>query len=117
MRSLQDVDITKLQSVLKTLGEAAASAQLPPNFVFPPGFMDMSQQLLHPPPIKQNPVPSYAILGQPPKNIEPPKTPLWEQHGNPAHAEMLATKWMNAGKLAEMVKSEGILTRIRCCLR
>ncbi|KAH7914403.1 hypothetical protein BJ138DRAFT_1143950 [Hygrophoropsis aurantiaca] len=32
-----------------------------------------------------------------------------EQHGNPDHAHMLANKWMNASKLAELVKTQGLV--------
>jgi hypothetical protein len=110
MRYLHDVDITKLQSVLRTLGEAAASAHWPQESVPPQqGFVPTAQPLPQTPPVKQNPIPSYAILGQLPKSVEPPRPPVWEQYGNPAHAELLATKWMNASKLAEMVKNEGNL--------
>jgi hypothetical protein len=115
LRSMQDVDMSKLQSVLKTLGEAAASAQLSQN-TFIPSHGQPPQHLPQPPPVNQNPAPSYAILGKQPKNVEPPRIPDREQYGNHAHAEMLATKWMNAGKLAEMVKSEGMSTKCyRAC--
>jgi hypothetical protein len=30
-----------------------------------------------------------------------------QDHINPDHAYLLANKWMNAGKLAEMVKNQG----------
>ncbi|KAM5534780.1 hypothetical protein V8D89_011496 [Ganoderma adspersum] len=116
LRSLQEFDISKVVSVLKSLGEAAAAANV--NLGVPPLFMPgpgMSMQ--------QQPVRSEAILGRPPKQKKgrngnaagasgsgsgggeaaPP------QPDNPDHAHMLANVWMNASKLAEMVRTEGLV--------
>ena len=114
LRSLQEFDISKVVSVLKTLGEAAAAANvnlgIPPLFMPGPG-MSMGQQ----------PVRSEAILGRPPKqkkgrNGNAPGASgsgggsgeaVPPQPDNPDHTHMLANVWMNASKLAEMVRTEG----------
>ena len=115
LRSLQDFDISKVVTVLKTLGEAAAAANVQLNG--PPMFGPGPQLPLPAPPVQQQPVRSEAILGRPPKQkkgksasaaVAPP-APL--QPDNPEHAHMLANVWMNATKLAELVKTEGELLR------
>ncbi|PIL37442.1 transcription factor [Ganoderma sinense ZZ0214-1] len=113
LKSLQEFDISKVVAVLKSLGEAAAAANvslaLPPLFVPGPG------------PVQQQPVRSEAILGRPPKQKKGRNgnaaggsgsgggeaAPL--QPDNPDHAHMLANVWMNASKLAEMVRTEGLV--------
>ena len=113
LRSLQDFDISKVVTVLKTLGEAAAAANVqlnaPPMFAPAPPPPAAQQQ--------QQPVRSEAILGRPPKTkrgrgaaagtAAGAAAPAPLQHDNPDHAHMLANVWMNAAKLAELVKSEG----------
>jgi hypothetical protein len=128
LRALQDLDMAKIANVLKTLGEAAAAAnvQNPHNSqVHPPGFLggplsSAATQDLQAPPPPLNQVPSTAgdILtsansGEP-KQTKPTRNRVDmsllgpEQHANTGdHAYLLANKWMNAGKLAEMVKSQG----------
>ena len=107
MRTLQGVDLAKLQGVLQVLGDAAAAAEQTSGMLHvPPGFQGVPS-LPTLPPTKQNPAPSHTILGQPSKNNEPPPPPDWQQFANPAHAELLATKWMNTTKLKEMTRIEG----------
>ncbi|KAF9646964.1 hypothetical protein BDM02DRAFT_3117798 [Thelephora ganbajun] len=111
IRTLQGVDLAKLQGVLQVLGDAAAAAEQPSDMLHaPPGF----QGVVPPPtlpPTKQNPAPSHTILGQPPKSTKPPPPPDWQQFANPVHAELLATKWMNTTKLKEMAQTEGLVYR------
>lgn len=113
LRSLQEFDISKVVTVLKTLGEAAAAANVQLNG--PPMFAPGLQQ---PPgsPVQQQPVGSEAILGRPPKQKKGKNAagaqgaagaPAPLQHDNPDHAHMLANVWMNASKLAQLVKTEG----------
>ena len=107
MRTLQGVDLAKLQGVLQVLGDAAAAAEQSSDMLhIPPGFQGMPPPPALPP-TKQNPAPSHTILGQPSKNNEPPPPPDWQQFANPVHAELLATKWMNTAKLKEMAQTEG----------
>lgn len=71
-------------------GQAQVPAQMPPAAIPP-----------HAPPVP--PPPMGAPMPPPPP--PPPQPP--SQEGNPEHAHMLANVWMNAQKLADMVKKEG----------
>ena len=113
LRALQELDITKIASVLKTLGDAAANANAPK---FAPQVNAMPSELQPPPPaVWQVPATSNVILGIPPKpstsgskNSLNMSLPGNEQHTNPDHAYLLANKWLNATKLAELVRDEGL---------
>jgi len=115
---MQGVDLAKLQGVLQVLGDAAAAAEQTQDMLHvPPGFQGMPPPPTLPP-TKQNPAPSHTILGQPSKANKPPPPPDWQQFANPAHAELLATKWMNTTKLKEMAQTEGLFrswTRLCAC--
>ena len=113
LRSLQEFDISKVVTVLKTLGEAAAAANVQLNGpqLFGPGPPPPPG-----PPVQQQPVRSEAILGRPPKqkkgrggagSQDAPAPPVPLQHDNPDHAHMLANVWMTAQRLAELVRTEG----------
>jgi hypothetical protein len=114
LRALQDLDITKIASVLKTLGEAAAAGNVPN----PAPQVNIMPSELQPPPsaIWQVPATSNVILGIPPKqpsisgskNVLNMNLPGNEQHTNPDHAYLLANKWLNATKLADLVRDEGL---------
>ena len=117
LRALQDLDMTKIASVLKTLGEAAASHLHAGPF---------GSHIPGPPPPNQVPTTAGDILntnaveskqqekdqgstqGRPGHNrvlnmsLSGP-----ELHMNTDHAYMLAHKWMNPSKLTELVKTEG----------
>lgn len=119
LRALQDLDMSKLAGVLKTLGDAAAAANVPlgvpPGFIPPPpGHPNMHQQP-PPQPMGQPPSTSGAILNTAPKSAKTTHKRVLDMslpgpdHGNPDHAHMLANKWMNATKLAEMVKTQGLV--------
>ena len=114
MRTLQGVDLAKLQGMLQVLGDAAAVAEHPTDMLhLPLGFQGMPPPPVLPP-TKQNPAQSHMILGQPSKSNNPPPPPDWQQFANPVHAELLATKWMNTTKLKEMSQAEGLLrSRVR----
>lgn len=112
LRSLQEFDISKVVTVLKTLGEAAAAANVQLNA--PPMFVPGPQPPQGLPVQQQQPVRSEAILGRPPKQkkgrgagSELNAAPAPLQHDNPDHAHMLANVWMNPAKLAELVRTEG----------
>ena len=108
MRTLQGVDLAKLQGVLQVLGDAAVAAEQPSDMLHvPTGFQGMPPPPTLPP-TKQNPVLSHTILGQPSRDNKPPPSPDWQQFSNPVHAELLATKWMNTTKLKEMAQTEGL---------
>ena len=113
LRALQELDITKIASVLKTLGDAAANANAPK---FAPQVNGVPSELQPPlPAVWQVPATSNVILGIPPKpstsgnkNLLNMSLPGNEQHTNPDHAYLLANKWLNATKLAELVRDEGL---------
>lgn len=117
IRALQDMDVSKIASVLKSLGDAAAANASVTN---PPAF--------DPPPLP--PLPANAIVRSQPQ-LDLPSTSAGSvfssipkstksshkrvldmslpgpEQINPEHAHMLANKWMNASKLAELVKTQG----------
>ena len=114
LRALQDLDLSKIANVLKTLGEAAAAANVPfgqPSFI-PPSAIHQAQA---PTPLGQVPTASNTILGLPQKQTNVPEhrgtidmnLPSPEHHTSPDHAHLLANKWLNANKLAELVRTEG----------
>ena len=113
LRALQDLDITKIANVLKTLGDAASNTNAPK---FAPQVNAMPSEVQPPPPaVWQVPATSNVILGIPPKpstlgnkNLLNMSLPGNEQHTNPDHAYLLANKWLNATKLAELVRDEGL---------
>jgi hypothetical protein len=112
LHALQDLDVTKIASVLKTLGEAAAAANIPltslpsallrrpqpatPNDSTPSNTADIAEcQVL---PVTQHDR-HLVELNTHSESLE---------HSD--HAELLATKWLSAQKLAELAKSQGL-----CC--
>jgi len=108
LRALQALDMSKITSVLKTLGDAAAAVS---------GQSSIGEQA-RPTPLCQVPVASGAILGNP--SNEPSPTPRHKRtldmslsgldyHGNPDHAYILANKWLNASKLSELARTEGLV--------
>jgi len=109
LRALQDLDVTKIATVLKTLGEAAAAANIP--FTSLPSAL---LQRLHPtPPIDPTLSNSTAIaesstprVPQHHRRLEDTSTRR-ESLEHLDHAGLLATKWLSARKLAELAKTQG----------
>lgn len=110
LRALQALDMSKITNVLKTLGEAAAAANNNGQ-----GFAGEQIQST---PLGQVPVASGAILGfasqEPNTSTGHRRTldmtlPGTEHHTRADHAYLLANKWLNAGKLSELVRTEGAL--------
>jgi hypothetical protein len=106
LRALQALDMSKITNVLKTLGEAAAAAN---------GQAFTGEQI-QATPLGQIPVGSGAILGfasqEPNTSTGHRRTldmtlPGAEYHTRADHAYLLANKWLNAGKLSELVRTEG----------
>lgn len=114
LRALQDLDMSKIANVLKSLGEAASANG--PTFAPQLGFMPSQLDQLPPaPPVKQVAAASNSILGIPPtasstshRRTINMNLSANDQHTNPDHAHLLANKWLNASKLAELVRDEGI---------
>ena len=123
LRALQELDMSKLANTLKSLTEASSvhGATIPPPPGFPPQMSFMpppSSANLPPPAGRQMPTPQSANEATPAmakisvsshgqKRTIDMSVPGNEQHTDPTHAHMLATKWMNASKLAEMVREQG----------
>lgn len=117
LRALQDLDMSKIAHVLKSLGEAAAANTPNPAFAGQLGFIPAQLEQLPPPSLGQLPVGSHAILGIPPKQtVAFPShkrtidmsLPGNELHANSDHAYLLANKWLTASKLADLVRDEGL---------
>jgi hypothetical protein len=101
LRALQDIDISKIAHVLKTLEDAATAANVP-LIPLPP----VSSRSI---PLGQMPAPSNAIIAN--ASTDPNQgSSLCRaemQQTAPNHAHLLAHKWLNAGKLAGLVETEG----------
>ena len=114
LRVLQDLDISKIASVLKTLNDAAHAANIslvPPHEYLTHVPMPTAQPILIPI-LPLHTAPPGGFIGQPSMPTGPqrqidmtPPTP--QSVGNPHHAQLLCTKWLNAAKLAELVETEG----------
>lgn len=115
LRAIQDMDMSKIASVFKALGDVAITADTPGESASLPN--------LDPPDISRRPasvvdVPSTSPkpnLSTAPKSTKSSHKRVLDMNlpgpapSNLEHAHMLANKWMNASKLAELVKSEGLV--------
>lgn len=105
LRALQDIDISKIANVLKTLEDAATAANVP---LIPPPPMP-SRAI----PLGQMPAPSNAIIANASTDLSQggSRCRISTQQTTPDHAHLLATKWLNAQKLSALVKTEGTPTQ------
>lgn len=128
IRALQDMDVSKIASVLKSLGDAAANATVsnPPAFVPPPLPLLSANAILSSQ--SQADMPSTStgpILSSVPKSTKSSHKRILDmslpgpEQVNDEHAHMLANKWMNASKLAELVKTQGkrVVATHSSCIR
>ena len=109
LRALQDLDVTKITTVLKTLGEAAAAANVPLNLTSLPSTLLQRPHTATPiDPTLSN---STAIAESPAPRVPQHHRRLVdtrrESLDHSDHAVLLATKWLNAQKLAELAKTQG----------
>jgi hypothetical protein len=104
LRALQDLDVTKIATVLETLGEAAAVANIP--------LTSITQRPLPTAPAISTPSNLVVIAERPTRvsqhhrrhaNVSSHQEPL--AHSD--HADLLATKWLSANKLAELARTQG----------
>lgn len=117
IRALQDMDMSKIASVLKSLGDAAAanaSANNPPAFAPPPISSLPATTIARSQPQVDLPSTSTGpVLSSIPKSTKSSHKRVLNmslpgpEQAKPEHAHMLANKWMNASKLAELVKTQG----------
>ncbi|KIL00044.1 hypothetical protein PAXRUDRAFT_822063 [Paxillus rubicundulus Ve08.2h10] len=119
IRALHDMDASKIASVLKTLGGAAA-ANAPmngPSFIPPPpppplGAVTMVRSQ---PPVNMPSTSTAPLLSSVQKSTKSSHKRVLDMslpgpdQINPVHAHILANKWMNASKLAELVKTQGLV--------
>ncbi|KAJ8487451.1 hypothetical protein ONZ45_g14326 [Pleurotus djamor] len=106
LRAIQALDVSKIADVLKTLNEAAATANIPLNF--PAGTFDAPPSAARPLPGAEARQPSKKSTKNP-KHMRALASRAAERHHPSDHAELLATKWMNTTKLNELAKSEGLV--------
>lgn len=108
IRALQDLDVTKIATVLKTLGEAAAAANIP--------LTSLSSIITQrPPPTLISSAPSNPVVttGRPTRRVSQHNSPRanvssqQEPLAHSDHANLLATKWLSASKLAELARTQG----------
>ena len=123
IRALQDMDVSKIASVLKSLGDAAAANAAvagPPPFVPPPlPPLPASSIVRSQPQLGLPSTSTCPVLSPVPKSTKSSHKRVLDmslpgpEQINPEHAHMLANKWMNASKLAELVKTQGkrVVTR------
>ncbi|GLB33968.1 putative myb-like DNA-binding domain containing potein [Lyophyllum shimeji] len=106
LRALQALDVSKITNALRNLGDVTPAAN-ESSSANPPST-----------PLGQVPVASGAILGLPSEGQGAPgrqrrtidmRLPGTEHQTSPDHAYLLANKWLNASKLAELVKTEGLV--------
>lgn len=132
LRALQSADVSKLTSGLRGNIDPTLSAFAPPNpnsaFAVPgaaPATAPTAPPSLVAPPIGQAPTGSSTILKVPSKNrpaiaaggkaasrstsSSSSATPSGRGNDDSPHADILATKWLNARKLKEMVDTEGLV--------
>jgi hypothetical protein len=112
LRALQDLDVTKIATVLKTLGEAAAAANVPltslPSTLLqrPHPATPIGSTLSNSTAIAESSAP--RVLQHRRRLIDTNTGQVSSEHSG--HAGLLATKWLSANKLAEMAKTQG-----QCC--
>ncbi|KAF8631550.1 hypothetical protein AX15_002305 [Amanita polypyramis BW_CC] len=112
LRALQDIDISKIANVLKTLEDAATAANVPlPIHQPPPVPPSPSSNAPRATPLGQVPVPSNAIIANASisSSQESSRRQATTHQTTPDHAYLLAHKWLNASKLSELVKTEGLI--------
>ncbi|KAK2466066.1 hypothetical protein APHAL10511_001708 [Amanita phalloides] len=107
LRALQDIDISKIANVLKTLEDAATAANVSLGAL--PSIVSSSSAPATS--LGQTPVPSNTIISSASTDQDQGslRRKVAIQRTTPDHAYLLANKWLNASKLAELVKAEGLV--------
>ncbi|KAG5716686.1 DNA-binding protein REB1 [Termitomyces sp. T112] len=110
LRALQALDMSKITSVLRNISEGPAGAD--------DSTMTHSPNLQGPPPLVNDPPMSMPILpmGQVQVSIPDhrrmlglPTYSVEQQGDSPNHSYLLANKWLSASKLADLVRTEGLV--------
>jgi hypothetical protein len=109
LRALQDLDVTKIATVLKTLGEAAAAANIPLtslSSIIPQRPLATSSSTPSDLGVaSERPTRRVSQLHRHRANVSSRQEPL--AHSD--HADLLSTKWLSARKLAELAKTQGLV--------
>ncbi|KAI9466939.1 hypothetical protein BJY52DRAFT_1235377 [Lactarius psammicola] len=110
LRALQDLDVTKIATVLKTLGEAAAAANMPLTSLSSviaqrPLSTTTSSIPSNPVVTTERPTRRVSQHNRRHANVNSRQEPL--AHSD--HADLLATKWLSANKLAELARTQGLV--------
>jgi len=127
LRALQELDVSKIASTLKNLGETAAGPTLPAfssqmPFVTTAPLRPHDHSISAPPPpvpgqmsvpLNRVMVPTKTVSSTGQKRTIDMNLPGNEHHTNPTHAHLLANKWLNASKLAELVRDQGMLSLLQ----
>lgn len=110
LRALQDLDVTKIATVLKTLGDAAAAANIPLT-----SLSTITQRPLPTSPTGSAPSNRVVTTERPTRRVSQHHrrnanaSPQQEPVAHSDHAELLATKWLSANKLAELARTQGLV--------
>jgi len=109
LNALQDLDVTKIATVLKTLGEAAAAANIPLNLTSLPSTLLQRPHAATPidPTLSNSTAIAQSSAPRVPQHHRRLVDTRQESLDHSDHAILLATKWLNAQKLAELAKTQG----------
>jgi len=101
--------VTKIATVLKTLGEAAATANVPLNLTSLPSTLLQIPHAATPidPTLSNSAAVAENSAPRVPQHHRRLEDTPRESLEHSDHAVLLATKWLNPQKLAELAKTEG----------
>lgn len=107
--ALQDLDVTKIATVLKTLGEAAAAANVPLNITSLPSTILQRPHTATPidPTLSNSTAVPDSSAPRVPQHHRRLVDTRQESLDHSDHAVLLATKWLNPQKLGELAKTQG----------
>jgi hypothetical protein len=107
--ALQDLDVTKITTVLKTLGEAAAAANVPLNLTSLPSTLLQRPHAATPidPTLSNFTAVAERSAPRVPQHHRRLVDTRQESLEHSDHAVLLATKWLNPQKLAELATTQG----------
>lgn len=100
LRALQDIDISKIAGVLKTLTDAADAANIPLPMTAIPSTSAR-------PPAAASTSGAKKSTKKHRRTLDMTLPSVSDSSSLTGHAHLLATKWMSPAKLAELVASEG----------
>ncbi|KAG6854876.1 hypothetical protein C0991_012066 [Blastosporella zonata] len=105
LRALQSLDMAKITSVLKNIGEVTAATITSDSTTTQPPTPAVQ---VHPGPILGNPS-EETDASVPRRGAIDVTLPVPQQATRSDHAHLLSSKWMNATKLGELARTEGLI--------